>query len=39
MYELNNYTKIINEVYEKYENGEITLEQKNSIISNIKKTQ
>ena len=36
MYDLNNYTKIINEVYEKYENGEITLEQKNSIISNIK---
>lgn len=36
MYELNNYTKIINEAYEKYENGEITLEQKNSIISNIK---
>ena len=36
MYELDNYTKIINEAYEKYENGKITLEQKNSIISNIK---
>lgn len=36
MYGLDNYTKIINEAYEKYENGEITLEQKNSIISNIK---
>lgn len=36
MYDLNNYTKIINEAYEKYEKGEITLEQKNSIISNIK---
>lgn len=36
MYGLDNYTKIINEAYEKYEKGEITLEQKNSIISNIK---